>query len=178
MTSLDPLTGKTNWEAKGATTECVTTTVTDGERVFTSGGYPKNHMSAVKADGSAEIVWENKERVYVPSLLVKDGYLYAILDEGIAKCWNSTTGQEMWKQRLGGNYSASPVLVGDTLFATSETGETHVLKISPKGAEPIAKNKLGDDVFATPTIAHSQIFMRIAVQDGARRIEKLVCIGK
>ncbi len=48
-------------------------------------------------------------------------------------CWEAATGKEMWKKRLGGNYSASPVLVGDLMFATSESGETHVLKISPQG---------------------------------------------
>lgn len=178
VTSLDPLTGSTNWEVAGATTECVTSTVTDGQHIFTSGGYPKNHMSAVKADGSKEIVWENKERVYVPSLLIKDGYLYGVLDAGIAMCWEAATGKEMWKERLGGNYSASPVLVGDVIYATSEGGETHVLKVSPKGAEAIAKNKLGDEVFATPTFSRGQIFMRYAVQNGADRSEKLVCIGK
>lgn len=178
VTSLDPLTGNTNWEVAGATTECVTSTITDGQHIFTSGGYPKNHMSAVKADGSKQVVWENKERVYVPSLLIKDGYLFGVLDAGIAMCWESATGKEMWKERLGGNYSASPVLVGELLFATSETGETHVLKVSPKGVETIAKNKLGDEVFATPTFSRGQIFMRYAVQDGAKRSEKLVCVGK
>ncbi len=40
-------------------------TVTDGKHIYTSGGYPKNHMSAVKADGSNQVAWENNERVYV-----------------------------------------------------------------------------------------------------------------
>src|SRR5205814_107416 len=71
VTSFDPLTGKKLWEIGGSTTECVTSTVTDGQLIFTSGGYPKNHLSAVRADGSGKIVWENKTRVYVPSLLVR-----------------------------------------------------------------------------------------------------------
>lgn len=177
VTSLDPLTGNTYWETAGATTECVTSTVTDGKHIYTSGGYPKNHMSAVKADGSKQVAWENNERVYVPSLLIKDGFLYGVLDAGIAMCWEAATGKEMWKKRLGGNYSASPVLVGDLMFATSESGETHVLRISPQGAEEVAKNKLGDEVFATPTVSRGQIYMRYAVQDGPKRSEKLVCIG-
>lgn len=47
VTSLDPLTGEKIWEIEGATTECVTSAVTDGDHVFTSGGYPTNHVSAV-----------------------------------------------------------------------------------------------------------------------------------
>ncbi len=128
VTSLDPLTGNTNWEVEGATTECVTSTITDGQHIFTSGGYPKNHMSAVKADGSKQLVGENKERVYVPSLLIKDGYLYGVLDAGIAMCWEAATGKEMWKERLGGNYSASPVLVGDLMLPPASRAKRTFLK--------------------------------------------------
>ncbi len=178
ITSLDPLTGKTNWEVAGATTECVTSTVTDGTHVYSSGGYPKNHMSAVRADGSNKIVWENKERVYVPSLLIKDKYLYGVLDAGIAMCWEAATGKEMWKERLKGDFSASPVLVGDLVYATSEVGETFVLKVSSEKCERMAANKLGDEAFATPTFSAGQIFMRVAFQSGDGRQEKLFCIGK
>lgn len=174
VTSLDPLTGQTLWEVPGATTECVTSTVTDGKLIFSSGGYPKNHMSAIAADGSKQLVWENKERVYVPSLLIRDGYLYGVLDAGIAMCWQSATGKEMWKERLGGNFSASPVLVGDTIYATSETGDTTLFKADPKGFQLIGKNKLGDEVFATPTFSRGAIYMRLAnVVDGQRK-EQLI----
>ena len=80
--SYHPKTGEVLWEAPGATTECVTTTVTDGLHVYSSGGYPQNHMSAIRADGSRTIAWENDERLYVPSMVIKDGYLYAVLDAG------------------------------------------------------------------------------------------------
>ncbi|MCC6509764.1 MAG: PQQ-binding-like beta-propeller repeat protein [Pirellulaceae bacterium] len=178
VTSLDPTTGNTNWEIEGATTECVTSTVTDGMHIYTSGGYPKNHMSAVRADGSKKIAWENKERLYVPSLVIKEGYLYGVLDAGIAMCWEAATGKEMWKERLGGNFSASPVLVGDVLYATNESGETFVLRVNPRECERLSKNKLGDEAFATPTFSRGQIFMRVAYQKDSVRSEQLVCIGK
>lgn len=178
VTSLNPLTGETLWETQGATTECVTSTVTDGTHVYTSGGYPKNHVSAVRADGSNTIAWENDERVYVPSLLCHQGYLYAVQDAGIAICWDSATGKEMWKARLGGNFSASPVLVGQAIYATSETGETTIFQADPSGYHALdAKRKLGDEVFATPTFSHGHIYMRIANQMGDQREEQLVCIG-
>ena len=111
VTSLNPTTGETFWEIEGATTECVTTTVTDGHRIFTSGGYPKNHVAAVAADGSGTIVWENPTRTYVPSMLTRGGYLFAVMDGGIAMCWKSENGAEVWKGRLSGTFSSSPVLV-------------------------------------------------------------------
>jgi outer membrane protein assembly factor BamB len=177
VTSLNPANGEPLWEIKGATTECVTSTVTDGLHIYTSGGYPKNHLAAVVADGSGKIAWENTSRVYVPSMLVKDGYLYSILDAGVAICWKSDTGEEQWKQRLGGTFSASPVLAGDHLFATDEAGKTTVFKATPKEFDLVAENQLGTECFATPTIAGGRIYFRTATTVDGKRQEMLTCLG-
>lgn len=178
VTSLDPLTGKVFWEIPGATTECVTTTVTDGARIFSSGGYPKNHLAAIEADGSGKIAWETKDRVYVPSLLVRDGHLYGTLDAGVAACWTSDTGKELWKERLGGTFSASPVLVGDKIYATNEAGETFIYAASPEKFTLIGKNKLGDEVLATPAVCGGRIYARVAERVPGGRREALYCLGK
>lgn len=178
VSSFDPVTGEKLWEHAGATTECVTSTVTDGNLIITSGGYPKNHISAFKADGSEKNpVWENQTRVYVPSMLIRDGYLYGVLDAGIASCWKVETGKEVWKARLGGTFTSSPVLAGEHIFVTSESGKTHIFKASPSGFELIGENKLGDEVMATPVICGSRIFTRVAHQNGDSRQELLYCLG-
>jgi outer membrane protein assembly factor BamB len=178
FSSFDPLSGKTLWEIEGATTECVTSTVTDGKRVFSSGGYPKNHLAAVLADGSGEVVWETRDRVYVPSLLARDGYLFGVLDAGVAVCWKSDTGEQQWKERLGGEFSASPVLADDTIYATNESGETFVYRADPTKYEQIAVNKLGDHVMASSTICDSRIYMRVVEQVDGRPQEMLYCLAK
>ncbi|MBM4002692.1 MAG: serine/threonine protein kinase [Planctomycetes bacterium] len=183
VTSLDPLTGQLLWETAGATTECVTSVVTDGRLVFTSGGYPKNHVSAIKADGSGELVWENNNRVYVPSMLVKDGYLYAVMDAGVAICLECATGKEVWKGRLGGTFSSSPVLVGDVIHATNEAGHTFLFRATSDSFQLVAENQLGSECFATPTICAGRIYTRVAYQEAAQgesggRREYLICIGQ
>lgn len=177
VTSLEPLTGKTLWEVEGSTTECVTSIVTDGERVFTSGGYPRNHVQAVRADGSGKTDWENDARVYVPSMVVKDGYLYAVMDAGVAMCWKSDTGDEVWSGRLGGTFSSSLVLVGDHLLATNEAGKTFVFKANPEEFQLVAENQLGNECFATPAICGSRIYHRVAEEVDGKRQEMLYCLG-
>jgi len=177
VTSLDPLTGEELWEIDGATTECVTTAVTDGTHIFTSGGYPKNHISAVFADGSGKIAWEQNTRAYVPSLLQSNGFLYATLDAGVAVCIRCTDGQQVWKERLGGTFSSSPVQVGDLIYGTNEAGETFVFKADPKHFELVARNQLGNSVFATPAIAGGQIYHRVGVTADGKRQEYLYCIA-
>lgn len=178
VTSLEPLSGEKIWEIKGSTEECVTSTVSDGQLIYTSGGYPRNHLSAIRADGSGQVAWENGTRVYVPSMLLKDGYLYAVLDAGVAMCWKSDTGEEKWKQRIEGTFSASPVLVGDKIFATNETGTTYVFKASPEGFQSVAENKLEDEIFATPTICGGRIYVRAASTRHGHRQELLYCLGE
>lgn len=177
VASFDPLSGKKLWEIEGSTTECVATLVTDGERVFVSGGYPRKHVQAVLTDGSGKTAWENNVQVYVPSMIAKDGYLFAMQDAGVATCWKSATGEEVWKQRVGGTFTASLVLVGENLFATNEEGQTFIFKASPTKFELFAENKLGDEVYATPAICGGRIYMRVVEREGEKRQEMLYCLG-
>lgn len=178
VTSLNPLNGDVLWEIEGATTECVTTTVTDGTHIFTSGGYPKNHVSAVVATGKPALAWEHPSRTYVPSLLCRDNRLLAVMDAGIAVCWNSQTGKELWKGRLEGTFSSSPVLVNDLIYVTNEAGVTFVFRFSVDQLDIVGTNSLGDSVFATPAICGSRIYNRIGVTANGKRQEFLVCLGE
>lgn len=178
VSSYNPRTGEKLWEIKGATTECVTTTVTDGIHVYSSGGYPKNHVAAIRADGSGKIAWRNNIRVYVPSMIVNKGYLYAIADAGVLYCWKSDTGEEMWKGRLGGTFSASLTLADGKLYAANEAGDFFVAEASPKQFKILSRNKLGDEIFASPVICGKRLFQRTAHRSGSERQEFLYCIGK
>jgi outer membrane protein assembly factor BamB len=177
VASYAPLTGEKLWEFAGATTECVTSTVTDGQLIYSTGGYPKNHVAAMRADGTGTVAWENNTRVYVPSMVIRDGYLYAVADAGIAICWKADTGETLWKGRIAGTFSSSPILVGDKVFVTSESGTTYIFLANPDEFKLIGENTLGNEVYATPTICGNRIYMRVAERrDGARQ-EMLYCIG-
>ena len=134
-------------------------------------------MQAIDADGSGKTAWENNTQVYVPSMVVHQGHLYAVLDAGVATCWKSDTGEELWKERLGGTFSASLVLVGERLFATNESGRTFIFQANPAKFELLAENQLGDEVFATPAICGSRIYMRVVERSGGMRQEMLYCLG-
>ncbi|MCA9080443.1 MAG: PQQ-binding-like beta-propeller repeat protein [Planctomycetaceae bacterium] len=178
VSSFEPLTGKKLWEIEGATTECVTSTVVCGELMFSSGGYPRNHVAAIRCDGSGKVVWDSGTRVYVPSLLVKEGHLYGVTDAGVAMCWNCTTGEEQWKGRLGGTFSSSPVLVGEVILVVNEEGQAFEFRARPDEFELLSENQLGDECFSTPTVCDGQIYVRVAKQTDDAREEFVWCIGQ
>lgn len=177
LSSYDPASGKPLWTADATTEECVGSVVVDRDLAFASGGYPKSETVAVRADGSGEVVWRNTTKVYVPSMLTHNGYLYAVNDSGMAFCWETATGSEKWKERLGGVFNSSPVLAGDHLFFAREDGTTFVIKPDPSKLTVVSENKLGGEVFATPAFAGNRVYLRAAEVADGKRQEFLYCVG-
>ncbi|MSU22564.1 MAG: serine/threonine protein kinase [Opitutus sp.] len=176
VVSFDPLTGQKLWETAGSTEETVVTAASDGRRVFISGGYPRNHVAAVAADGSGQVVWQSPARLYVPSLLVRDGHLFGVLDAGTAFCWRADTGAEVWREKVDKDFYASPIMAGDRVYATSLRGVTSVFEATPQHFKLLAQNQLGDEAFASPAICGGRVYLRHA-KKGEPREEFLWCVG-
>ena len=177
IASYDPKTGRPLWSQACLTVATCGTVVWDDDTVYASGGYPKKETVAMKADGSGEIRWKNSVKCYEQSMLYTDGHLYAVDDGGVAYCWHAKSGREMWKERLEGPVSASPTLVGDTIYASNERGTTFVFKANPADFQEIARNQLGDESFATPTVVDNRMYLRVSAGDGRGRSETLYAIG-
>lgn len=178
ISSFAPLTGKVNWEVEGATAECVTSAISDGTYVVTSGGYPSKHISVVRGDGSGDVIWRNDVQVYVPSMLVHEGHLYGVTDNGEAFCYDLQNSAPLWEQRLGSRFSASPVLVGDRIYAASESGTTFIYEANPNAFQLIAENTIvADNIQATPAICDSRIYLHISQEQGGQYQQMLYCIA-
>ena len=176
VASYDPRSGKQLWKVAATTMATAGTMVWEGDLVFASGGYPDAETVCVRADGSGEILWRNRQKCYEQSMLAVDGHVYAINDNGIALCWNAETGEEQWRKRLGGPISASPVLSGELIFASNELGTTWVYRATPQKFDLVTKNEVGTDAFSTPSICGNQIFLRVGESADGKRQEMLYCI--
>ncbi len=178
VASYDPANGKPLWTTPGTTNATCGTMVWDGDIVIASGGYPKAETIAVKADGSGKVLWRNSKKCYEQSMLTHQGYVYALDDGGVLFCWQISDGAEMWKQRLSGPVSASPVLVSGNIFWANERGMCYVFKPNPQRYEAVSENQLGDEGFASPAVVRNQMFVRTAALSGGKRQEWLYCLGQ
>ena len=111
--------------------------------VFIATGYNTPSLLAIRPDGQGDVTkthvaWTAKKGVpHTPSLLLDGDELYMISDQlGIASCLDARTGRAHWSQRLGGNYSASPLLADGKIYFQSQEGTAIVVK-----AEASAKNR-------------------------------------
>ena len=178
VASYNPTNGKQLWSVPGTTMATCGTMIWMEDLVFASGGYPKPETICVRADGSNQVVWKNREKCYEQSMLIHDGYIYALTDKGVAYCWEAKSGREMWRKRLSAPVSASPVLAGGHIYQSVENGTTYVFKPNPKAFDLVARNKLGNEAFATPSFSKNRIYLRIAKDERGKRQEYLYCLGK
>jgi outer membrane protein assembly factor BamB len=175
IVSLDPATGNENWSCPGTAEATCGTIVTDGERIFASGGHPQQETLCVDAKGKK--VWSESVKAYEPSMLYYEGAVYAVKDDGIGFCWDAKTGKELWKARVGqGDFSASPVVANDIIYVSNDKGTTYLFEANTKRFKLTAENKLGDDCYASPAICDGRVYLRVGIS-GQSRQEILYCIA-
>jgi outer membrane protein assembly factor BamB len=180
IASYDPKTGKELWRTPGAPQATCGTMVWDDSLglAFASGGFPESITMAVETGDRNAVVWQNRAKCYEQSMLVVDGHVYAVTDSGVAYCWRAKDGEEMWKERLGGKYSSSPLLVGDRIYVSNEAGTTFVFAASPEEYKPLGKIQMGDEIFATPAAVDGKIYYRYADSSSGKRQEYLMAVGE
>lgn len=179
MIAYDPHTGKELWKVDASTEAICGTAVWDGRRVLISGGNPISGTWCVTGDGSRQLLWKNRVKCYEQSMLTTTNHVFSFADSGVAYCWRTQDGKEMWKKRLvGGGISASPLLVGDRIYVASEDGTVYVVRALPDRFDLLAENPTGDAIFASPIAVDNQLYLRTAVGYGSSRQEYLVAIGE
>ena len=163
---LDAATGKMRWNLNVFRMRCCSTPLIVGDIAIGSSGSGGggNHLVAVRipspGESPEEVYRIERNAPYVPTPAVKDGLMYWVSDGGIASCVDARTGELKWKERIGGNFGASPVIIGDTLLLVSLDGIATLLRASER-FEKLGEVDLGAGVGATPAYAEGRLLLRV-----------------
>ncbi len=174
LTAVEPDTGKTIWQLGDVfDSRPIVSPFMAGNLVFSTCGDGSGHAmvaARLSDDGAqAKVAYTLKEQVpYVPTPIAKGNLLFLWTDTGTVTCVRIDTGEQVWQEKVGGTYYASPVCAGDKIFNVSKRGEVVVIAASEK-FELLAKNPLDDKCHATPAIAGRRMFVRT--------YSHLFCIG-
>lgn len=119
------------------------------------------HALRLRADGlPPERLWvSDKPGPQEPSLLYYRGLLYSLLDNGVLTCHDGPTGEEKYRERLGGNCNSSPVASDGRIYASNEDGQTFVVEAGPE-FRLLATNELGERITASPALSGGRIIYR------------------
>ena len=85
--------------------------------------------------------------------------LYIVSDYGIVTCVDAVSGDLHWQQRIGGNYSASPVFADGRIYFQSEEGKTTVVRPGIE-YEVLATNQLDGSTLASMAVSEGALFLR------------------
>ena len=164
--AYEPRTGKEIWQVKyGEGFSNVPRPVYGHGLVFICTGFQQASLLAIKPDGRGDITkskieWRLDRGVpFTPSPLLVGNELYMVSDNGIATCVDAKTGQELWRARLGGNHSASPIYADGKIYFLSEEGESVV--IAPgRELKHLATNQLDGPTLASMAVSSGSLFIR------------------
>lgn len=173
MFSLDVQTGRMLWsldvfDKRSCSSPLVVTGLDEGDvAIGTCGsGGGGNILSAVRipaqpGEEPEELFRITSSAPYVPTSVVKNHLLFTVSDAGVASCFDlNDQGRKVWSQRLGGNFGASPIIVGDQLLMISLDGTAHLTEASATRS-PISEFELGGSVGATPAFADGCLVLRV-----------------
>ena len=169
VAAYNPNTGEPLWNCSGFNGRGTPVPVWGHGLLYVVNG-KSGDVYAVRPGGRGDVTethmaWHTERRGGrdLPSPILVEDCLVAISMSGIATGYDAHTGEELWKERLGGNYSGSPIAAGGRIYALAEDGSVVVLQPGKK-FELVAKNSVGagsDEVFrSSPAVISSDLLIR------------------
>lgn len=163
--AYDAVTGAELWRCRYEGYSVIPRPVTADGLVYVSTGYDSASLLAIELGGKGDVTgsrikWRLSQGVpFTPSAVVVGPHIYLLSDNGILSCVARNDGRVVWKQRLGGNASASLTAIGEKIYCQSEDGQTHVI-VAGDQFQKRAVNRLKGRTFASLAVAGPRLLLR------------------
>ncbi len=167
VVSYDPMTGKEIWWFPYDGFSLVPRPVYGLGLVYVCSGFNSPVLYAIRPSGKgnlagSHLAWSLSKGVpFNPSPVLVGDELYIVSDRGVLSCLDARTGSILWKERLGGNFSASPLAAPERIYFLNEEGETTVLAPG-KEFKKLATNSIDGHTLASLAAADNTIYLRSA----------------
>lgn len=125
-------------------------------------------LKAIRPGGSGDVTkthlaWQLTRGIpEIPSPLYYRGRIYLVRDGGFVACVKAATGAVLFQERVGaqGGYCASPVAAGDRIFLAAHNGVVVCIDAAGEQLKVLARNDLGEKIWATPALGDGTIYVR------------------
>lgn len=165
--AYDAIDGSERWSIDhGNGFSLVPRPVASDSHIYCCTGYMQPRLLAVRRGGQGDIgdshiSWSHtKQTPTQPSPLLLGGRIFTVSDAGIGQCLDAASGEVIWKNRLPGNYSASPLSASDRVYFFNRDGQTTVVDAQADKLQVLASNELEGQIMATPAVLDGRILIR------------------
>lgn len=162
ITCVSAKSGTVQWSYnEGASTIPSSVTSADSAILYV----PSNGITAIKPrkdNNTPEIVWQESQlRPGTSSPIIVGDNIYIINRAGVLNAAKKDTGERLWRLRLEGPFSGSPVSSNGHIYVASERkGVFQSIDINGKEGILRGSIELGETILGTPAIANNSIFIR------------------
>jgi outer membrane protein assembly factor BamB len=178
VTSYDPATGKKLWFCKSFNGRGEPTACAGAGLVVLVNGL-RGDVYSVKPGGAGDVTsshmaWHTPRKAGrdQPSPIIIGDQAIVVSMDGIGCAYDMKTGRELWRDRLEGTFTSSPIAANGLAYFQSDAGETVVIKPGPK-LEIVARNPIpiaaDETMRASLTPSKGQFF--------ARSNKRLYCVA-
>ena len=164
--AYDPRSGRELWRVRyDAWSAAPRPIYRQGKAFIITGFGGKTELWAVRVDGQGDVTdthvaWKfDKMVAKTASPILVDDLLYLVSDDGMVTCLEAETGNQVWRERIGGNYSASPIAADGRVYFFNQQGKTTVLKPG-RTCEIVATNLLETGLMASPSVDGKAFILR------------------
>ncbi len=163
LIAYEPLHGKEIWRVRYDEHSSAIRPVYDGANIIISTGFSKAKLIAVAPNGKGDLTtqnikWEVTRAIGCkPSPILFGENVCSIEDRGVATAVRRSDGEIVWQKRLGGDFTASPIIVNNLLYCFDEGGKGYVLNAE---GEILATNTLDAGCLASPVAIGRDLLVR------------------
>ncbi|HEV7279950.1 MAG TPA: PQQ-binding-like beta-propeller repeat protein [Pirellulaceae bacterium] len=163
--AYDPRTGEERWRVTYSGFSATAQALLDEDgTIYINTGFGKAELHKVDAseiaDGMAKVLWEQKKNVgSKPSQVLVGNRIYNVSDGGVVSCLDAESGEEVWSDRLEGQFSASVLYADGRLYLFNHEGQAFVVAAKDE-YELLARNELENGCLASPAVHGDALIVR------------------
>lgn len=162
--AYDPRTGRELWMARYLAWSAAPRPLVGKGLALILTGLGSSELLGIRLGGQGDvtdthIAWRIPKAAKTASPVLVGDLLYMVNDDGALSCVDIAAGTVVWKERLAGNYAASPILADGRLYLPNQQGKTFVVRPG-RSFEALATNVLDSGCMASPAVSGKALFLR------------------
>lgn len=163
--AYNPRTGDELWRIRYGGFSTAARPLVGHGMLFLNSGFPKGELFGMKLGGHGDltktnIAWNVKKNVpSKPSSVLVGDLIFSIDDQGVATCIEARSGEVLFAERIGGNFSASALYAEDRIYFFGHDGKTTVIAPERK-LRVLATSQLDSGFRASPAVSGRSLILR------------------